>query len=329
MTRKPYLTDIAVAIVFFNRPKSLKETFEAVSSVRPSRLYLIQDGARYDRPDDIDKIQQCRQIVSHVDWDCKVIQDYSSKNLGCGMRMFSGVSNAFKTEEFLVIVEDDIVISKDFLPFCKEMSERYKNDERIGRVCGMNHLGIYQNCPNSYFFSSRGGSCWGWATWKRVWKDIEWNFKCAQDKYTMNIYPLTAQPHSIGYGFRKMVETRVASMACGKKQSSWSVQFIFTACFLQNRLTIVPSKNQISNIGLGEENVHSTSSIYKIPRGLRKVYYGTRYPMEWPLKHPSYIVDDFRYIKGQDKVMGHSIYIAYWRKVESILYKIFPVLGRI
>lgn len=45
MEEKSFITDIAVAIVFFNRPKSLSETFAAVATARPSRLYLIQDGA--------------------------------------------------------------------------------------------------------------------------------------------------------------------------------------------------------------------------------------------------------------------------------------------
>ena len=39
------------------------------------------------------------------------------------------------------------------LPFCKEMSIRYKDDERIDSVCEMNHIGIYEECPYSYFFS--------------------------------------------------------------------------------------------------------------------------------------------------------------------------------
>lgn len=84
------------------------------------------------------------------------------------MRMFSGLSDVFEKEEFLVVIEDDIVIGKNM------------------------------ECPYSYFFSMRGGSCWGWATWRRVWKDIEWSFGSADDKYTMDIYPLTVQPRVEG-----------------------------------------------------------------------------------------------------------------------------------
>lgn len=326
--KKTYITDIAVAIIFFNRPGALAETFAAVAKARPSRLYLIQDGARDNKPSDATKVEECRNIVDNVDWQCKVTRMYSDKNLGCGMRMFSGLSEVFEKEEFLVVIEDDIVIGKDMLPFCKEMSIRYKDDERIGRVCGMNHIGIYEECPYSYFFSMRGGSCWGWATWRRVWKNIEWNFICADDKYTMDIYPLSVQPRIEGYNFKNMVESRVKSIKEGKKQSSWSVQFIFTCCFLQNRLTIVPQKNLISNIGLGEENVHSTGALCYIPRGLRPVYYGKRYELPKPYKHPQYIVDDIRYIYRRDKIMGVTKFAKYSRLLEATLYKILPFFGK-
>ena len=328
-TPYPFTTDIAVALIFFNRPNPLRKTFNAIAASRPSKLYLIQDGARNNRTDDTEKIEQCREIVSHIDWECEVHQDFFPVNLGCGKRMFSGLSKAFEQEEYLVVIEDDIVISDDMLPFCKEMLERYKHDERIGRVCGMNHIGQYKECPYSYFFSSRGGSCWGWATWRRVWNNIEWDFKCAEDKYTMDIYPLTAQPHSRGEEFKEMVETRVKSMRQGEKQSSWSVQFIFTACFLQNRLTIVPQSNLISNIGLGDEGTHATDSVTNVPRGLRAVFYAPTYPLKKPYKHPPYVVDDFRYIERQDKIMGKSSFARITRRVEGFLYKHFPILGRL
>ena len=63
---KPFKTDIAVALIFFNRPDTLKDVFATVAEARPSRLYLIQDGARKNRPDDVSNIRACREVVSHM-----------------------------------------------------------------------------------------------------------------------------------------------------------------------------------------------------------------------------------------------------------------------
>lgn len=146
-----YKTDVPVALVFFNRPDTLKEVFESIRRARPSKLFLIQDGAREGNEKDRINIPKCRAIVEDVDWDCEVHKIYSDENLGCGYRIYSGVSEAFKHVDRLVIIEDDIVIGEDMLPFCAEMLERYKDDQRIDKISGMNHVIEYKECPYSYF----------------------------------------------------------------------------------------------------------------------------------------------------------------------------------
>ena len=42
----PAQTDIAVLMLFFNRPDSLRVVFEQVRKARPTRLFLFQDGPR-------------------------------------------------------------------------------------------------------------------------------------------------------------------------------------------------------------------------------------------------------------------------------------------
>ena len=180
---KPYKNDIAVAMIFFNRPDCFEKVFKAVAEQRPSRLYLIQDGPRATRPKDKDNIEKCRDIIKDIDWDCKVTKIFSDTNLGCGRRIFSGLTEVFKKEEFAVIIEDDILIGDSFLPFCKQMDERYRNDERIGQISGMNHLGVYKDCPYDYFFATCGGAIWGWATWRRVWETLDWELNVMSSPY--------------------------------------------------------------------------------------------------------------------------------------------------
>ena len=40
---KPALVDVAVLILFFNRPEPLKAVFSQVKKARPSKLFLYQD----------------------------------------------------------------------------------------------------------------------------------------------------------------------------------------------------------------------------------------------------------------------------------------------
>ena len=49
----------------------------------------------------------------------------------------------FEKEDRGIVLEDDDVVSDSFFYFCEELLEKYKDDERINMICGMNHLGHY------------------------------------------------------------------------------------------------------------------------------------------------------------------------------------------
>lgn len=324
---KDYLVDVPVALIFFNRPDCFEKVFQAVAKARPSKLFFIQDGARAEKKGEQDKVMKCRKSIK-IDWNCEVYEDYAEKNLGCGLRIYSGVSKAFETVDRLVIIEDDIVIGEDMLPFCAEMLEKYKNDERIGLISGMNHLWEYKRCPNSYFFSSRGGAIWGWATWKRVWECVDWNLECAEDDYVMSTLANLSLPQIDGKELAARTKSKYKSMKNGERQTSWSTQFIVSSCILQNRLYLVPSNNLISNIGIVGEHVNH-NGINVIPKGLRKIYFAPTFVLNRPLRHPKYVIDDSIYYTEQRKVMtGGSLMGKIYRMIESKLYKLFPVLGK-
>ncbi len=329
MPNKSYLTDIAVALIFFNRPDCLQATFSAIAKSRPSTLFLIQDGAREGRDDDKINVQRCRDIVKNIDWDCNVYTDYSETNLGCGMRVYSGINKAFQIVDKLAIIEDDIVVSPDFLPFCKTMLDRYENDERIGMISGMNHIGIYKECPYSYFFSSQGGAIWGWATWKRVWAQTEWDLSCYDDKYALKVFPLMMRPNSYGKALVKILHDKHISINKHEKQTSWSFQFGFPSCYLQSRLNIIPTRNLISNIGFTGDGAHSANAIYYMPRGIRCIYNAPIYSLPTPYNHPHYTINDLYYADLVRQIMGGGIIRHFTRFIETILYRIFPLLGKL
>ena len=65
--KQPAKIDVAVLVLFFNRPDHFQQVFDEVKKARPSRLFLYQDGARGER--DVPGIEACRQIVSDENID--------------------------------------------------------------------------------------------------------------------------------------------------------------------------------------------------------------------------------------------------------------------
>lgn len=307
---------VPVALVFFARPNVLKVTFAAIREAMPKTLFLIQDGARVNRKDDLSKIEECRKIVENIDWDCQVYKNYSDENLGCGMRMYTGISWAFKYVDRLVIIEDDCVPSLSFFLFCEELLEKYKDDERIDMISGMNNLGEYDKTPYDYFFSTTG-SIWGWATWKRVWDTIDFNMEYINDndaeRLITNLY---------GKSLYKRVRAMHEKLNRGERLTSWSLQRGMNM-FLNSGLIVVPKRNLISNIGLTENGTNSLRSIKLMPRGMRQLYYMDTYDLQFPIKHPRYVINDIEYEKKLNRLMGNGhIWVKFFRTIESIIYRI-------
>lgn len=309
--KNPWLVDVPVALIFFNRADLFKQVFECVRVAKPSKLFLIQDGARINKPNDEIGIKECREICKNIDWECEVHEDFSSCNLGCGQRVFTGITNAFKLVDRLVIIEDDIEFSPSFLMFSKELLERYKDDQRIWQISGMNHFGVYEDCDNDYFFS-RGGGIWGWATWKRVWDEIDWTLPAAEDVYLNKTLRRNGYPRGYGDMLAEKAKCVRDMILSGNPPSFWSYHMLYYS-YLQNRLVLTPKYNMISNIGMTSDSTHNDGNLKVLTKEAQSLFYAKRFDLNFPLKHAKYVLDDRYYKEMQDELM----YPTGWHRIVS------------
>ncbi len=307
--------DVAVLILFFNRPSTLEKVFEQVKLARPSKLYLFQDGAREGRPDDIENVQKCRDIVENIDWECEVYRNYQEKNNGCDPSEYMAQKWLFETEEMGIILEDDDIPSQSFFPFCKELLEKYKDDQRINMICGMNNLGESEYCPYDYLYTSLG-AIWGWATWKRVvdeWTDY---VPFVEDEYAVKQY-------KDAYKTRVNVDAAVEKI---KRHNATGVAYyesiLGANAHIQSRLNIIPKKNMICNIGFTGESTHGAADINLLPKATRKIFDMKTHEIEFPLKHPPYVIEDMRFLEEYRKLMGSKPGAKIYRKCQSVFYRL-------
>ena len=307
--------DLPVLLIFFARPKPLEKVFEQIKIAKPSKLYLYQDGARENRPDDIENIKLCREIVSNIDWKCDVRFFYQESNFGCDPSEFISQKWFFLNEEYGLVLEDDDVPSQSFFKYCKELLEVYKLDERINMICGMNQMEIYEETPFSYTFS-KSGSITGWASWRRVFDEWEEHYDFLNDEYAKN---------NIKGIFGKKAYSHFLQNAQNHKKSGKAhyESILGAAAILNSRLNIVPKYNMISNIGIDSNASHGATSMDILPKGIKKIFYMTPQEIEFPLKHPKYIIEDINYKKRVDRIMGNGYpLVKFYRLLESVLYRI-------
>ncbi len=262
-----------IAFFVFKRPETTRRVFNAISKARPAKLLLIADGARQHREGEAEICRQVREIVASVSWPCEVFRNFSENNLGCRERMISGLNWVFSQVEEAIILEDDCLPDPSFFPFCQELLERYRGDNRIAYISGDNLVGQYMKPADSYYFSQIGG-IWGWATWRSEWQRY--------DRYLVD-WPELRERRMLEEIFDepRVVEfwTQIFdAMHENRGPDTWDYQWLYTG-LKNNSLTIIPNVNLVTNIGFGEGATHTiqTDARFMLPA----------YPMEFPLKHPS------------------------------------------
>lgn len=314
---KQECTTVPVLINFFNRAEPLKLVFEAVRKAKPKVLFLSQDGAREGNAADAENIEKCRAVVENIDWDCQVYYNYSPENLGCGGRMSSAITWAFEYVDRLMILEDDCVPGDDFFPFCEELLEKYKDDQRISMISAMNHLETYENHDGDSYLFCNSGAIWAWATWKRQWDLYDFNMPFMKETNALEKIRTSSYPSYYKRDLIVQGKDRFAKLQSGQKLTSWTFQYNMIR-FLNHQLTIVPRVNLMSNVGLTAESTHASGNIKQIPKGLQSIFYMKTAQMFFPMKHPKYVYCDDQFDRRVWKKMGMTRSVAAYRKVESI-----------
>ena len=240
---------VPVLFLVFNRPDTTRRVFEVIRQAKPSRLYIAADGPRENKPGEDQKVQAVRgYVLGNVDWDCEVKTLFRPKNLGCKLAVSSAIDWFFENEEEGIILEDDILPDPSFFPFCVQLLDKYRHDERVMMISGNNLHGWVETGPNSYYFS-KYGLIWGWASWRRAWKRYD---------VTMRLWPQRCSE-----GFLKTLDTSERfywrwnfEHVFSGHIDTWDYQWCF-ASLVNKGLAVISTVNLISNIGFGEGGTHT------------------------------------------------------------------------
>ncbi|BCJ99649.1 hemolysin activation protein [Anaerocolumna chitinilytica] len=308
--------DIAVLLIFFARPKQFEQVFAVIKEAKPSRLYLYQDGPRKGRSEDMAGIIKCRAIAFDIDWNCEIHTFFQSENVGCDPSEYIAQKWMFQTEEEGIILEDDDVPSLSFFPFCKELLKKYREDERINMICGMNNTKICEYTPYDYLFTTSGSIC-GWASWRRVVETWDEKYSILKDPFNLKQFKNYLDSFMEGASY---INTLRRHQYAGK---AYYETILGSSMHLNHRLNIVPAKNMITNIGVTANATHSVSDIRMLPKGVQRIFNMPAYELEFPIKHPPYVIEDKEFKERIDRVMGkgHPL-IRYYRKGASILRRL-------
>jgi len=306
--------DISVLILFFNRADHLSKVFAEVKKARPSRLFLYQDGPREGR-DDMPGILACRELVSdeQIDWECEVHRNYQERNYGCDPSGYLSQQWAFSLTDKCIVLEDDVVPSQSFFPFCKELLDRYENDPRITLISGFNTEADQLQLKGDSYFFTRVFSIWGWASWSRVILNRDGDYGFVNNPQQFQLLKEKVQQ----YHQRSDMPQMCIDHARSGKQYFESIFWAYM--LLHDGLAIIPSQNLINNIGM-EDGTHFSAQLDLLPRRLRHVFTMPRKELTFPLQHPTDVVEhpDYQRLHYLRNAWNNP-----WRKVQYSLEELW------
>jgi hypothetical protein len=269
--RSPLTTPVAFLV--FNRPDVTQRVFSRIAEVKPQTLLVVADGPR--TKEETKACDQVRKIIDWVDWDCRVLKNFSDVNLGCKRRVASGLDWVFSQVSEAIILEDDCLPSLSFFHFCQTLLNRYRDDQRIFMIGGNNFQFGISRTEASYYFS-RYAEIWGWATWRRAWRHYD---------VTMKSWPAFKAAGRIRWVFENPAEQEYWEpyfQQCYEgKIDTWDYIWFYT-CLSQSGLTVLPNINLVSNLGFGPAATHTFdvgSRFANLPAG-----------EIWYIKHPQHLI---------------------------------------
>ena len=301
--------NVPVLFIIFKRYYTAIKVFERIKEIKPKKLYVAADGPR-----DLQEKEMCdktRDIIKQVDWDCELHLMYRDENLGCKYGPYESISWFSPPAAAGPLPAAACVPDLTFFPFVREMLVKYRNDNRVSMIAGHSEVSI--PLSTSYVFS-RFRACWGWATWKRAWCNID--IELENYDYRKEVVPLMVYDQRRGAHWLTALDLIDQNIV-----NAWDWPWNFSQA-AQSQLCIFPSKNLIAKIGFGEDGTHCL--------GEPPAEAITSYSLDFPLVHPKTVIVNWQFEKEFEKglTMGVILEDIPVRKKKNIFVSIVKELKR-
>lgn len=248
---------LAPVILFtFNRPKHTALTLNALAAnelASNTDLYVFSDGPR--NKEDLIKTKEVAALLHSLKSQnrFKSVSIFESKkNKGLAKSVISGVTQVFLEYNSVIVLEDDLIVSKNYIKYMNDALNFYK-DTNAGSVTGYSPLKLDATKYSSRTYAVQRNCSFGWGTWKEIWDEIDWDVTM-YDSYRKNYFQRRKFNKT---GFDRSIRL---DRQMKKNVQSWSIRFGFNL-FKMNKLTYYPINSKIKPNGWDGSGVHIANGV--------------------------------------------------------------------
>jgi hypothetical protein len=235
-----------IALFAYKRPDELRRTLTDLQAnylAPETELYVFVDGPK--NPPDLPKVEAVRAIIDSVTGFKAVHRYYADKNCGLASSIIAGVSRVMSVHGQAIVLEDDLLTSRNFLDYMNQCLREYKANKRVFSVSAYS---FPFKKPDTYQYDGymiQRPNSWGWATWADRWEKADW---------LVSDYKVFEKDDVAKKGFKQGGADLIGMLH--KQQNkiidSWYIRWCYSQ-YKSNGLTIYPVMSKIQNIGFNEE----------------------------------------------------------------------------
>ncbi|MBB3133598.1 hypothetical protein FHS26_001311 [Rhizobium pisi] len=258
-----------VAFFAYNRPEHTERALLALSKSRRLQdcdFYFFSDAAKTESARA--KVAETREILSRWAQTLNATVVEREANIGLARSISGGVSELCSRYGRAVVVEDDLVVSPDFLHFMIASLDRYENEPGVVQVGGFTISPPKGPVEDAFLLPVT--TTWGWATWQRAWKDFNLDVPdldaARQDREWMSLFNFDGSS-----AYTSMLEDRIAG-----RNDSWGILWWYTTS-RKRGLVVYPSNSLVWNGGFDGTGVHCGSDDF-LKQGDATLYIGSALP---------------------------------------------------
>lgn len=240
-----------ILVFSYNRVDHFKETIENLKQCNladQSDLIIYSDGAKNDSDKII--VERIREYASTINGFKSVNLISLDRNYGLAANIIKGVSDVINQYGKVIVLEDDLLVSSQFLQYMNESLDKFQNVQEIWHVSGWNYpidtIGLPKLIP------IRIMNCWGWGTWKDRWSHFEKNpEKLIQqfDKKDIKVFDVD----NSGVFWSQVLANHNNTI------NTWAI-FWYATIYLNQGICINPLKSFVKNIGHDGSGTHKSSA---------------------------------------------------------------------
>jgi len=247
-----------IVLFVYNRPFHTRRSLKSLARnylSKESELYIFSDGPKKDSSkEQVEKIKETRKILRERKWCGNVTIVERKENMGLANSVIAGVTEIVNRFGKVIVVEDDLLLSRNFLKYMNSALDRFEKEERVMQISGY-MFPVELFTKNDALFLPFTTS-WGWATWKRNWSlfdkdmrglDILKNNSERRRNFDLN--------NSYPY-FHRLIKQKSG------KDDSWAICF-YLSVFLNDGMVLYPKKTLVWNGGFDGSGIHSKVGFYQ------------------------------------------------------------------